>query len=59
VDGYKYFLTTIIVDDHSRATWIYLLKSKSEVLTIFPDFIKQVENQYKVKVKVVRSNNAP
>ena len=57
VDGYQYFLT--IVDDHSRATWIYLLKTKSEVLTIFHDFIQQVENQYKVKVKAVRSDNAP
>jgi len=57
VDGYKYFLT--IVDDHSRATWIYLLRNKSEVLTVFPAFIEQVENQYKVRVKAVRSDNAP
>jgi len=57
VEGYKYFLT--IVDDHSRATWMYLLKTKSEVLTVFPAFIQQVENQYKVKVKAVRSDNAP
>ena len=56
VEGYRYFLT--IVDDHSRATWIYLLKNKSEVLKVFPDFIQQVENQYKVKVKSVRSDNA-
>jgi len=57
VDGYKYFLT--IMDDHSRATWIYLLRNKSEVLTVFPAFIEQVENQYKVRVKAVRSDNAP
>lgn len=33
-DGFRYFLT--IVDDCSRATWVYLLKHKSDVLTIFP-----------------------
>nr|AAD25646.1 putative retroelement pol polyprotein [Arabidopsis thaliana] len=56
VEGYKYFLT--IVDDHSRATWIYLLKSKSDVLTVFPAFIDLVENQYDTRVKSVRSDNA-
>ena len=55
VEGYKYFLT--IVDDHSRATWVYLLKNKSDVLTVFPAFINQVENQYNTKVKSVRSDN--
>lgn len=57
VDGFKHFLT--IVDDHSRATWVFLLRNKSEVLKVFPDFIKQAENQYNVKVKAVRSDNAP
>ncbi|KAG7546386.1 Integrase catalytic core [Arabidopsis suecica] len=56
LEGFKYFLT--IVDDHSRATWVYLLKSKSEVLTVFPAFINQVENQFNAKVKAVRSDNA-
>ena len=56
VDGYRYFLT--IVDDHSRATWVYLLRTKSEVLTVFPTFIEQVENFYNIKVKSVRSDNA-
>lgn len=28
-DGYKYFLS--LVDDFSRVTWIFLLRSKSEV----------------------------
>ncbi|XP_010424680.1 PREDICTED: uncharacterized protein LOC104709822 [Camelina sativa] len=56
VEGYKYFLT--IVDDHSRATWVYLLKNKSDVHTVFPAFVNQVENQYNTKVKSVRSDNA-
>lgn len=56
-EGYRYFLT--IVDDHTRATWIYLLRLKSDVLTIFPDFIQMVETQYSTRVKSVRSDNAP
>ena len=56
-EGYKYFLT--IVDDHSRATWIYLLKAKSDVLTVFPAFLTMVETQFHKTVKVVRADNAP
>ena len=56
-EGYKYFLT--IVDDHTRVTWLYLLRSKDEVITIFPEFLQMVETQYKAVVKGVRSDNAP
>ena len=56
-EGYKYFLT--IVDDHTRVTWIYLLRTKSEVLQVFLDFLSMVERQYKAHVKGVRSDNAP
>ena len=56
IDGCRYFLT--IVDVHSRATWIYLLKNKSDVLHVFPQFIAMVENQFKTKVQSLRSDNA-
>jgi hypothetical protein len=39
-DGYKYFVTC--VDDFSRFTWLYLLKAKSEVATVFQDFYNLV-----------------
>ncbi|KAG7557416.1 Zinc finger CCHC-type superfamily [Arabidopsis suecica] len=55
-DGFRYFLT--IVDDHSRATWVYLMKNKSDVLTIFPSFVNMVETQFETKIKGVRSDNA-
>lgn len=32
--------------------------AKSDVLQIFPDFVKMVANQYNVNVKAVRSDNA-
>lgn len=55
-EGYRYFVT--IVDDHSRATWIYLLHTKNEVLTVFLAFINLVENQYNIRVKSGISHNA-
>lgn len=51
VEGFRYFLT--IVDDFSQATWVYLMKTKNEVLHIFPGFITMVEKQYQTHVKGV------
>lgn len=55
--GYSYFLT--LVDDHSRYTWVFLMKSKSDVLSIIPRFFKLVETQFSKKIKSFRSDNAP
>ena len=57
VEGFRYFLT--IVDDHSRVTWVYLMKLKSDVLKIFPEFLQMVETQFDKRVRCVRSDNAP
>lgn len=57
VDGFRYFLT--IVDDHSRYTWIYLLKSKSDVLHIFSSYCRMIHTQFNKQIKSVRSDNAP
>ncbi|XP_011620466.1 uncharacterized protein LOC105420045 [Amborella trichopoda] len=35
-NGFEYFVT--FTEDKSRATWLYLLKSKSEVFSAFKDF---------------------
>nr|GLL46475.1 uncharacterized protein LOC109150247 [Ipomoea trifida] len=47
--GHLYFLT--IVDDHSRAVWVHLLRKKSEVRNLIVEFCKMVENQFGVHVK--------
>ena len=54
--GHRYFLT--IVDDYTRATWVYLLCAKVDVLTIFPEFFNLISTQYNTTIKSVRSNNA-
>ena len=54
--GHKYFLS--IVDDHSRYTWIHLLKTKSEATKLLEQFVTWVQTQFGVLVKCIRSDNA-
>ena len=47
------------MDDYSRFTWVYLLKSKSDVNSIFPALCTLIHTQFGPNIKSVRSNNAP
>lgn len=53
--SYKYFLT--LVDDLSRATWVYLMHTKSEVITHVKNFVKMIDTQFKGKIKTLRTDN--
>ena len=55
--GFEYYVT--FIDDHSRKTWIYFLKSKKfeEVLQRFQEFKALVENQTERKIWALRSDN--
>ena len=55
IEGYKFFLT--IMDEYSRCTWVYLLKSKSETLALIQQFSIMVETQFNAKIKCIRSDN--
>ena len=46
-----------IVDDCSRAVWIYLLNKKDEVACVLKNFIVMVRRQFEKNVKIVRSDN--
>ena len=54
-DGYKYFV--IFVDDFSRTTWLYLLKSKKDVFTMFKDFHQLVITQFQSTIQNLRTDN--
>lgn len=54
--NHKHFLT--IVDDHSRITWVSLLKLKSDAFSILKAFVLMAHTQYGQLVKVIRSDNA-
>ncbi|GKB50819.1 putative RNA-directed DNA polymerase [Tanacetum coccineum] len=51
-DGFRYFLT--IVDDYTRAVWIYLIKTKDEVYYHFVSYINMILNHFKCNIKTVR-----
>lgn len=54
INGSKYFL--IFIDDYSRMTWVYFMKSKSEVLSKFKIFKPYVENQSETRIKRLRTD---
>ncbi|KAI3707271.1 hypothetical protein L6452_25630 [Arctium lappa] len=47
----------VIVDDYSRFTWVYFLRTKDETSGLIKSFILRIENQTNQKVKVIRSDN--
>lgn len=47
----------VLVDDHSRYTWIYFLKEKSEALSKFVEFTEAIEKEFGQKIKCLRSDN--
>src|SRR5579871_3456526 len=53
--GAKYFI--IFIDDKTRMTFIYLLKTKGKAFDKFKNFQALVENQQNKKIKRIRSNN--
>ncbi|GKG04314.1 putative ribonuclease H-like domain-containing protein, partial [Tanacetum coccineum] len=47
----------VIVDDYSRFTWTFFLRTKDETSGLIKSFILRIENQSNQKVKVIRSDN--
>lgn len=56
VSGARWFVS--FIDDCTRVTWIFLLKNKSDVSTVLPNFLSMVKNQFGVSIKRFRSDNA-
>ena len=53
--GAKYFIT--FIDDKTRKSFVYFLKSKDEVFEKFKEFKALVENQTGKRIKALRSDN--
>ncbi|KAJ0808457.1 putative RNA-directed DNA polymerase [Helianthus annuus] len=51
----NYFLT--IVDDYSRAVWVYLLKHKFDASMCLMHFFKMVKTQFEKNIKRIRCDN--
>ena len=55
LSGSHWFVT--FIDDCTRMTWLYLMRTKDEVNLLFKKFYKMIETQYNAKVQVLRSDN--
>ena len=55
LSGALYFVT--FIDDHSRKIWVYMLKSKDQVVDVFKQFHARVERCTGVKLKCIRTDN--
>jgi transposase InsO family protein len=53
--GFLYYVT--FIDDFSRKTWIYFMKTKDEVFSRFQEFKAQAKNLMGKKIKVLRIDN--
>ncbi|GBM44103.1 Retrovirus-related Pol polyprotein from transposon TNT 1-94 [Araneus ventricosus] len=53
--GSKYFLS--IIDDFSRKIDVFTLKSKSEVFSIFKEYLSRIQRELGRKLKSVRTDN--
>nr|GEY56850.1 putative ribonuclease H-like domain-containing protein [Tanacetum cinerariifolium] len=51
----SYYL--VVTDDYSRFTWVFFLATKDKTCPILKIFITGLENQFSLKVKVIRSGN--
>ena len=53
--GALYFVT--FIDDCSRKLWVYVLKTKDQVLGVFKQFQASVERETGKKLKCIRTDN--
>ena len=51
IGGYTYFIT--FIDDHSRYSYVYLMKYKSESFERFKEFRNEVEIQIGKSIKIL------
>ena len=56
IGGSRYFV--VFIDDYSRYSWIFPMKSRSEILSIYNNFAKMVETQFFKRIKTFCSDNA-
>jgi transposase InsO family protein len=53
--GFLYYVA--FIDDFSRKSWIFFMKTKGQVFQRFQEFKALAENQSRRKIKVLRSDN--
>ncbi|KAK4254159.1 hypothetical protein QN277_020331 [Acacia crassicarpa] len=51
----KWFIT--FIDDHTRVSWVYLLKDKTEVYQTFLNFHSMIQTQFQTNIKILHTDN--
>ena len=51
------YIYVLFIDDHSRKSWIYFLKVRSETFDRFKEFKTLIENQTGRHIHILRSDN--
>ena len=54
--GFRYFVT--FIDDCSRCTWLFLMKTRVELFSIFQKFHAEIRTQFNTYIRILRSDNA-
>lgn len=54
-DGFRFYV--LYLDDHSRFTWLYPLKRKSDTILAFKHFLRLVQTQFNSNIKAFQSDN--
>ena len=54
--GFQYFTT--FIDDYSRFTWLFLMKNRAELYSIFHKFYAKILTQFNIYICVLCSDNA-
>ena len=49
IGGSRYFV--VFIDNYSRCSWIFPMKSRSKILPIYSNFAKIVETQFSKRIK--------
>ena len=54
--GFRYFVT--FINDYSRCTWLFLMKTRVELFSIFKKFHAEIDTQFNTSIHILRSDNA-
>lgn len=54
--GARYVLA--VVDDYSRATWIYMMKEITQVFSMIKNFMAMVKRQFVRRIKTIRTDSS-
>ena len=54
--GFWYFVT--FIDDFSRCTWLFLMKSQNKLFSEFQKLFAEIRNQFHTSIRILHSDNA-